>query len=138
MGNCRRWLCVSNSIIAGNIKPSLPEPSPSENLPTAHDSYGLSESKCKQVWTELVKADDKASTEAEMLYPVPNPNSQSYSQSVARDQLMKQAEYAFRLRSQYKKDVLQRYGFNGKTGVQDYCRRIGKKLGIPTFEIRSI
>lgn len=72
--------------------------------------HGLPESKRKEIFRESVMAEDRASAEAERLYPLPDPRKSGYSQTEASEQVMKQAEALNTLTEKYKSEVAERYG----------------------------
>lgn len=53
--------------------------------------HGLSESKRKEIFKALVKAEDRADAEAQRMCPLPDPLKPGYSQAQARSQIEKQA-----------------------------------------------
>jgi len=63
---------------------------------------GLSEAKRKLIWNEIVKAEDRAYDDAQQKYPLPEASNPSYSPTVAREQLRKQAELKETLTGKYK------------------------------------
>lgn len=78
------------------------------------EKFGLSEAKRKQIWSEIVKAEDRATREVEQKYPLPDPLKPGYSQSVARKQLENQAELQGTLNEKYKDELAKKYGLTRK------------------------
>lgn len=78
------------------------------------EKFGLSEAKRKQIWSEIVKAEDRATREAGQKYPLLDPLKSGYSQSVARKQLEKQTELQETLNEKYKDELAKKYGLRRK------------------------
>lgn len=78
------------------------------------EKFGLSEAKRKQIWYEIVKAEDRTTTEAEQKYPLSDPLKPGYSQSIARKQLEKQAELQDILNEKYENELAKKYGLTRK------------------------
>ncbi len=72
--------------------------------------HGLSESKRKEIFRAIVKAEDRAYADAQCMYPLPDFLKPGYSQTKASAQVMKQAEALNTLTKKYKVDVAKRYG----------------------------
>lgn len=72
--------------------------------------FGLTEKERKQIWSELVETEDRATEESEQKYPLPDPSKLGYSQSAATDQLKKQAELNSTLTERYKNELAKKYG----------------------------
>lgn len=72
--------------------------------------HGLSESKRKEIFTAIVRAEDRADKNAQRLYPLLDPLKPGYSQAEATAQFRKQAEALNSLTEEYKAEVARRYG----------------------------
>ncbi|MFC1467654.1 hypothetical protein ACFLQY_03045 [Verrucomicrobiota bacterium] len=71
--------------------------------------FGYSEEERKAIFRAIVLAEDKATTESERLYPLPDPSKGGYSQEEAQKQFMKQAEANNALREKYTKQVAEKF-----------------------------
>jgi hypothetical protein len=76
----------------------------------SEEKFGLSEEKRKEIWAEIVKAEDRANEEAEERYPVPDPSKPGYSQTKVKDILIKQGDLIETLTEKYKNEVTKKYG----------------------------
>jgi hypothetical protein len=74
------------------------------------EKFGLSEEKRKEIWDEIVKAEDRANKEAEERYPLPDPSKPGYSQTKVRDIIIKQGELIETLTEKYMNEVTTKYG----------------------------
>jgi len=72
--------------------------------------FGLSEDQRRRIWTETIRAEDRAAKEAEERYPEPDPLGPSYSQAAAWEQLDKQLDVEERLSKEYKAGVARKHG----------------------------
>lgn len=76
----------------------------------------------KQVFWEIVRAEDRATAQAQHLYPVPVAGNPGYSQAKALEQLKKQAETVKTLSVKYKLELANEYGITpeelGKISVE--------------------
>ena len=73
---------------------------------------GLTEHKRRQIFNEIVTVEDRARTEAENTYPIPNPSRIGYSQTKAREQIIKQTQAMDKLLSKYKKELAQKHNIS--------------------------
>ncbi|HEX03830.1 MAG TPA: hypothetical protein ENH10_01545 [Bacteroidetes bacterium] len=81
------------------------------------DKDGFTETKRREIFRSIVRAEDRAFAAAERKYPLPNPRSAGYTEVGARAQLARQAQTAHTLAETYKKGVANRYGIDmGKIG----------------------
>lgn len=76
----------------------------------SEEKFGLSESQRKQIWTERVKAEDRARIEAEEKFPLPDPSKPDYSQSTAKKQLEKQVDLMDNLTKKYINELAKKNG----------------------------
>lgn len=76
------------------------------------EKFGLSEDARKQIYSEIVKAEDRAVVEAERKYPLPDPLVMDPSQVVIveKKQLERQAELRKALIEKYKNELAKKYG----------------------------
>jgi hypothetical protein len=72
--------------------------------------HGLPESRRKEIFTAIVRAEDRADTDAQRMYPLPDPLKPGYSRAKASAQVMKQAQALNTLTKKYKTEVAKRYG----------------------------
>ena len=73
------------------------------------EKFGLSETKRKEIYQEIVKAEDKSYSESEKAYPLPDIFKPDYSQSIAEAQLKKQGELQDELYEKYKSELAEKY-----------------------------
>lgn len=78
------------------------------------DGSSKTEKKRKQIWNEIVKAEDRAYDDAQQKYPLPEASKAGYSPTVAREQLKKQAELKETLTSKYKNILANKYDLTRK------------------------
>lgn len=72
--------------------------------------HGLSESKRKEIFIEIVMAQDIANSDAKRMYPLPDPAKPGYSQTKAGELIIKQAEASNTFREIYELEVAKYYG----------------------------
>jgi hypothetical protein len=72
--------------------------------------HGLSESKRKEIFRAIVSAEGRVDTDAQRMYPLPDPLTPGYSQAKASEQVRRQAEANNTLAEKYRTEVAKRYG----------------------------
>jgi hypothetical protein len=83
---------------------------------------GLEESTRKEVFREIVTAEDRAMAQAQRLFPLPVAGNPGYSQEKGLEQLMKQGKTYNTLSENFKSELAKRYGITseqlGKISVE--------------------
>ena len=70
---------------------------------------GIDEGKRKEIYSAIVKAERRATSEAERMHPIPDPSKPGYSQDKAGEQIKKQWESEGTLMTEYQAEVAERY-----------------------------
>lgn len=74
------------------------------------EKFGFSEAKRKEIWQASVLVEDRAMSESEKQFPLPDPSKASYTQEKANTQLDKQFDLQRSLEDKYGKELLTKYG----------------------------
>lgn len=78
------------------------------------EKFGLTEGERKEIFKAIVLAEDKATADAERLYPLPDPSKGGYSQEEAQKQFLKQAEANNDLREKHTKEIADKFGLTSE------------------------
>jgi len=98
------------------------------------EKFGLSESKRKQIWKELVEAEDKALIESEKKYPLPDVYNPGYSQSLFLKQYEKQSDFQIKLDKKYKHNLAKKYKLTPEQLNKIATEGVSKKWPFPKMK----
>lgn len=76
--------------------------------------FGLTEYKRKQIWNEMIKAEDRAEVEIKQKYPLPDPLKPGYSKSAVRKQIEKQVNLRETLKEKLENELAKKHGLTRK------------------------
>jgi len=77
---------------------------------TPEVTHGLTETKRKEIFREIVKAEDRADADAQKRCPLPNPAQPGYTSSGAKEQFKKQMAAMYKLATKYKAELAKQHG----------------------------
>lgn len=98
--------------------PSNP-PTPESSTDEPDVKFGYSEDDRMMIFLEIVRAEDRATNEAEWMYPTPDPLSANYSQEAELEALENQFDYYDEYAPLYKIEVAESFGI-----IEDQLREI--------------
>jgi len=97
------------------------------------EKLGLSEATRKQIWIEIVKAEDRATKDAEQRYPLPSPSKPGYSQSAARKRIEQQIDLQWKLNDKYKNELAKKHGLTLEQLKEIGTEGVTKEWPMPKF-----
>lgn len=116
--------------IAENLEQYLQKRARSEN------KFDLSEAERRQIFKEIVAAEDRAQANADRKYPISGRTVWDLSKSELRSRMDKNIELMQRLQDQYKKALAKKYGLTQEQLKETSLEGVVERWPMPKFEIK--